>query len=80
MIADIQHSFDVLNHLGVKAMDAQFILSKDGRAYLIDYEFFKQAESIDDARLINEPLREAFLAGIRANLKRQCGNLLDPKD
>lgn len=74
-VRDINHSFDVLDRLGIKAKDAQFLLTQNGRAYLVDYEFFRDGFSEEDARAFNNIYRSAYLGGIRWNLDR-CGRVL----
>jgi len=76
MIEDVQRSFDVLDRHKLMAQDAQFLLTKTGRAYLMDYEFYMRAKSVEEAKIFNDPIRAAFISGIQHNVGRQCDSLL----
>lgn len=70
MIKDVNKAFDVLNSLGIRAEDPQFLLTPEGRAVLIDYGAYRQATPSARISEYNDKRRIAIITGLKAGLQR----------
>lgn len=68
---DVRRSFHALNIERIYARDAQFLLTKSGKAYLIDYEEFEYSDS-SEARTYNDLIQRKILQGLIRNLEPEA--------
>jgi hypothetical protein len=72
IMADIEQTFDILNWQKIIAVRPEFLLTVQGRAFLINYQDFRPANSVDEATASNLKVRQVFLDGILHNWRRDC--------
>lgn len=69
-VRDVQLAFDALDDLAILAEDAQFLLTPDGHAVLIDFGAFSEAKSVEEAKAFNQTLRSIYNRGLEGRLKK----------